>query len=128
MQLSPETLFNTVPKKDYFSFSQNKKPNYKKVVDCLEFRTQDVALAAHVPSASVRYDEKMPQELKERIEEWANLLQLVAQYFKDEQKTLLWFRMPNPLLGNVSPRDMIRIGRYKKLLKFILTALSENHP
>jgi hypothetical protein len=39
---------------------------------------------------------------------------------------MLWFKVPNPLLGDVAPRDMIRFGRYKKLLKFIQSALEEN--
>jgi hypothetical protein len=26
------------------------------------------------------------------------------------------------MLGNVSPRDMIRIGRYKRLLNFVIEA------
>jgi hypothetical protein len=38
----------------------------------------------------------------------------------------LWFKTPNPLLGDIAPRDMIRIGRFKKLRQFILQALSEN--
>ena len=126
MQLSSTDLFGNVPKNNYFEFYENNKPDYKKVVDCLEFKKQDVALATQCPTNSIRYDENMPKELKDRIEEWANLLQLVAQFFKDEHKTLLWFRMPNPLLGNISPKDMIRIGRYKKLLKFVQHALSQN--
>ncbi len=77
--------------------------------------------------SSVRYDEKIPTELHERIKEWAILLNLVAEHFKgDATKTTLWFTTPNPLLGNISPRDMIRFGRYKKLFKFIFNALAEN--
>jgi len=38
----------------------------------------------------------------------------------------LWFRLPNPLLGDVSPRDMIRYGRYAKLQEFVMDALAEN--
>ena len=68
----------------------------------------------------------MPKELQERVQEWAVALALVAQYFKNEQKTVLWFKTPNPLLGNITPRDMIRVGRFKKLRLFILDALSEN--
>lgn len=68
----------------------------------------------------------MPNELKERITEWAIALNLVAGFFKDEKKTVLWFSMPNPLLGGMSPRDMIRVGRFKKLLKFIHNDLDEN--
>ena len=63
---------------------------------------------------------------QDRIQEWAVALNLVAQFFRDEQKTVLWFKTPNPLLGDIAPRDMIRIGRFKKLRQFILQALSEN--
>ena len=68
----------------------------------------------------------MPGELKERIIEWANAINLVGSYFKDIKKTMLWFQVPNPLLGNYSPRDLIRLGRFKKLIKFIQSALDEN--
>jgi uncharacterized protein (DUF2384 family) len=70
----------------------------------------------------------MPKELQERLMEWAVALNLVAQFFNDEQKTVLWFRTPNPLLGDMTPRDMIRVGRFRKLVRFIQTALSENEP
>ncbi len=78
----------------------------------------------------VRYDERMPQILKDKLREWAILFNLVAQFFEgDPIKTALWFKTVNPMLGGISPRDMIRFGRYQKLLKFILDALSENqHP
>jgi hypothetical protein len=38
----------------------------------------------------------------------------------------LWFQTKNPLLGNISPRDMIRYGRYEKLRRFIMNALEDN--
>ena len=44
----------------------------------------------------------------------------------DVAKTALWFRLPNPLLGDVSPRDMIRYGRYARLQEFVVEALAEN--
>lgn len=75
---------------------------------------------------SVCYDDKIPQELQEHMREWAIALNLVGNFFKDKEKTTLWFHIPNPLLGNVSPRDMIRLGRSKKLLKFIQTTLEES--
>jgi hypothetical protein len=31
-------------------------------------------------------------------------------------------------LGNIAPREMIRIRRFKKLQRFILNALGENEP
>ena len=116
-------IFSTVPKEDYLSFQD--KPN--RIAEFLEFKKEDISKATDVPLSSVRYDDKIPQELRERIREWAILLNLVAGHFNgDSAKTTLWFTIPNPLLGNVTPRDMIRFGRYKKLFKFIINALSEN--
>lgn len=120
-------LFETVPKKDYLSLFPPGGTDYQKVVELLDFRKKDVARASNVALHSVRYDPpRMPRELEDRIQEWAVALNLVAQFFKEEQKTVLWFKTPNPLLGDVTPRDMIRIGRFKKLRQFILNALSEN--
>lgn len=116
-------IFSTVPKEDYLSFQD--KPN--RIAEFLEFKKEDIAKATGVSLSSVRYDEKMPSELRERIREWATLLNLVAEHFHgDEKKTALWFTTLNPLLGNVPPRDMIRFGRYKKLFKFVATAIAEN--
>jgi uncharacterized protein (DUF2384 family) len=120
-------LFETVPKEDYLSLFPSGGTDYEKVVDLLDFRKKDVSRASNVALHSVRYDlPKMPKELQDRIQEWAVALNLVAQFFRDEQKTVLWFKTPNPLLGDVAPRDMIKIGRFKKLRRFILQALSEN--
>ena len=120
-------LFGTVPKEDYLTLFPSGDTDYEKVVDLLDFRKKDVARASNVALHSVRYDPpKMPRELQDRIQEWAVALNLVAQFFRDEQKTVLWFKTPNPLLGDIAPRDMIRIGRFKKLRQFILQALSEN--
>ena len=47
----------------------------------------------------------------------------VAEYFDgDAQKVALWFELRNPQLGNISPRNMIRGDRYKRLLNFVLEA------
>ncbi len=119
-------LFNTVPKDDPLAIFVKGNTNYERVVKLLEFRKRDVAQASRVSLQSVRYDQKMPRELEERLREWAVALSLVAQYFKNEHKTVLWFKTPNPLLGDIAPRDLIRVGRFKKLNRFILNALSEN--
>jgi len=125
--MSGVALFETIPKEDYLSLFPSGDTDYEKVVDLLDFRKKDVARASNVALHSVRYDPpKMPRELQDRIQEWAVALNLVAQFFRDEQKTVLWFKTPNPLLGDVAPRDMIKIGRFKKLRQFILQALSEN--
>lgn len=127
--LTENTLFANVPKEDYLSFFEKDRPQYNRVVKFLNFKNEDISKATDVPLSSVRYDNKIPKELQERIREWAILLNLVAEHFKgDRNKTLLWFTLPNPLLGNITPRDMIRFGRYRKLYKFIINAVTENKP
>ncbi len=120
-------LFDTVPKQDYLSLFLSDRTDYQKVVRLLDFKKNDVARASNISVHSIRYDPpRMPKELEERLNEWAVALSLVAQFFQDEQKTVLWFKTPNPLLGDMTPRDMIRIGRFRKLRRFIQNALSEN--
>ena len=127
MALSQPSLFRTVPAQDYLHLFHNGVPDGEKVVKLLNYKKADVSVAANVPVASVRYEpNKMPAELKERLTEWATALNLVAGFFQDNDKTILWFCMPNQLLGGMSPRDMIRVGRFKKLLHFIQAALDEN--
>lgn len=120
-------IFSNIPQKDYLSLFDKGEARAPKVIEFVGFKKDDVAKASGVPSSSIRYDERMPQILKDRLREWANLFNLVAQFFEgDATKTALWFKTTNPMLGNISPRDMIRFGRYQKLLKFIINALSEN--
>jgi hypothetical protein len=120
-QLRIPTLCGNFLNHDYIGFLKDN--DLKKVVDYLEFTNEDVAGATGVPKVSIRYDEKIPKELKQRLLEIAVICELVAEFFQgDLKKTELWFRIKNPLLGNISPRDMIRIGRYQKLLKFIQNA------
>lgn len=131
MSSAQNALFNTVPQKDFFNFFQpvknkSRQVQPKKVVDFLDFSKNDVAAATDESPSSIRYDEKMPIELRERIEEWAIAINLVGSFFGDTDKTIMWFKIANPLLGNISPRDMIRIGRFKRLMRFIQTALNEN--
>jgi len=38
----------------------------------------------------------------------------------------LWLSSKNPLLGNVSPRQMIKFGRHEKLLEIVKYQLSQN--
>lgn len=123
------SLFNSIAQNDYFHFfkkSGELENHGKKVTDFLKYKKEDVSVAAGVSYSAVRFDDRMPEELRDRLIEWATAINLVGSHFKDPQKTILWFQIPNPLLGNLPPRDMIRLGRFKKLLKFIQTALDEN--
>jgi hypothetical protein len=119
-------LFNTVPTEDHLALFDAGKTDYQEVVRLLDFTKREVARASNLPLRSIRYGQKMPKELEERLSEWAIALAIVAQFFKDAHKTILWFRTPNPLLGNIPPREMIRVGRFNKLARFISNALSEN--
>jgi hypothetical protein len=106
-------------------FKKAGKPNYDKVKYILGYTKQDISIASGVPFGSIRFDGKVPAELTERVTEWAKAIALVHSFFKDETKTMLWFKVPNPMLGDVAPRDMIKVGRLKKLLKFIQIAQEE---
>jgi len=123
----PPYIFSSIPESDELGLFKGKGlPNYSRVKDILGYTKEDISIASGVPFGSIRFDKKIPVELTERITEWATAIALVHGFFKDENKTMLWFKVPNPLLGDVAPRDMIRFGRFKKLLKFIQSALEEN--
>jgi hypothetical protein len=126
MATSP-SLFGTVADKDYLGFWANQTLNARGVAEFLGLDKRDVAKLAGVAPASVRFDQKIPKEVLERLQEIANICGLVAQFFAgDAAKTALWFKTVNPLLGNISPRDMIRYGRYEKLRRFVMSAMEEN--
>jgi hypothetical protein len=64
-----------------------------------------------------------PHPVAQRLQEIANIANLVAEFFRgDVNKVSLWFELTNPMLGNMSPRNIIRAGRYTKVLNFILDA------
>lgn len=54
------------------------------------------------------------------------VIQSVQVFFGDEEKTDAWFATPNPLLGGVSPQEMIDLGKTHKLLHFVLDCLEQN--
>src|SRR5689334_8484861 len=124
---APTSLFDTVATNDHLGFLADQTLNARGVAEFLGFDKKDVAKVAGVAPASVRYDQKIPKEVYERFLEIANICSLVAQFFDgDANKTALWFKTKNPLLGDISPRDMIRFGRYSKLQRFIQEAMEHN--
>jgi hypothetical protein len=75
----------------------------------------------------VRFDGQIPKAVRIRLEEIANIISLVAEYFEgDADKTVLWFRTKNPGLGDTSPREMLRMNRHNNLRNFILAAREEH--
>ncbi len=120
-------ISSNIPKQDYLSLFEGSHPKFQDVISFIDFKKDDIAKATGIPMASIRYDAKMPADLEARIREWGTLLNLVAEHFDGSpDKTALWFTMPNPMLGDIAPRDMIRFGRFRKLLKFILNSIDEN--
>jgi len=118
-------LFSTVPE-DLLQFGLGASFDAKRVPTFLNLKKEDVSRLSSVSVKSVRYDDAIPEQVRERLEEIASIINVVAQAFDgDAEKTAVWFRARNPLLGDVSPRDMIRLGRYERLRKFIINAMIE---
>jgi len=121
----PHALFRTVSERDSLKFWQGRALDYQKVREFIGLDTADISRLAGVAKSSVRYDDKAPKEVREHLENVANICNLVFQFFNDPVKTKLWLQTPNPMLGDVSPRDMIRFGRYNKLLRFVTQAMED---
>jgi hypothetical protein len=120
-------LFDIVPP-DVMQFGQGGAFVPKKVPDLLDLRKEDVSRLSGVALSSVRYDDAIPAPMRERLEEVAHTINMVASLFAgDANKTAAWFKARNPTLGDISPRDMIRLGRYERLRKFIINAINERN-
>jgi len=122
-----KSVFDSIPEKDYCNLFDADAPRIKEIAKILDFKREDISVSSDVSLESVRYN-RMPAEVIARATEWAIAINLVAGHFQDLNKTILWFRANNPMLGDISPRDMIKIGRFKKLLGFIQISLAENKP
>jgi len=127
-QFSSDEFLNTIPKHDYLNLLNGNTA--KKVADFLDLDRYQVAKAMGLKDKTqVRFDDQIRKDLKKRLMEIAIICELMAEYFHgNAQKTALWFQAKNPALGGISPRDMIRYGRYKKLELFIRNALAGIHP
>lgn len=118
-------LFNTVPD-DFLQFGHGSSFDAKRVPVFLGLKKDDVSRLAAVSVKSVRYDEAIPEQVRERLEEIVSTINMVVQVLGgDTNKTKVWFCARNPMLGDVSPLDMIRLGRYERLRKFTINALLE---
>ncbi len=114
-------FFNTVANRDVLGFADD----YQKIADFLSLDENDLSKMAQVRRQSIRLDEP-PREVIERLHETAIVINLVAEFFDgDRNRTVSWFHAQNPSLGNIKPRDMLRLGRFHKLHQFILEAREE---
>jgi uncharacterized protein (DUF2384 family) len=119
------SLFNTVAPTDGLKFWHEGVVDLERLRDVTGFNNKDLAQIAGVAKSSVRTDDKAPRELREHLENIANICNLVFEFFQDDVKTKLWLQTSNPMLGNISPRDMIRFGRFAKLQRFVTQAITE---
>jgi hypothetical protein len=123
----PSNLFSSVPVQDHLGFWAAHGLDAQRVARFLSLDKREIAHLTDVSPASVRWDHKIPQEVLRYLTEIAVICGLVAQFFSgDATKTQLWFQTKNPLLGNLSPRDMVRYGRHEKLRRIVMDALNEN--
>jgi hypothetical protein len=117
------SIVSHIANEDLLHLYREGGPDYKRIADLVKLTKADLGKISQVAKSSVRFDANIPEPVAERLREIANIANLVAEFFAgDAQKVGLWFEIANPMLGNVSPRDMIRIGRYKRLLNFVVSA------
>ena len=117
------SIVSHIASEDLLHLYRNGHPDYKRIAELTKLSKADLSKIAQVAKSSVRFDAHIPEPVAARLREIANIANLVAEFFAgDAQKVGLWFEIANPMLGNVSPRDMIRIGRYKRLLNFVIDA------
>ena len=123
---SAAALFNNLPRGDPLGFGIGQQFHPEKVRDFLRLKKEDVARLADVSIHSVRYDAAIPTAVLEKFEEIAVACNMVAEAMGgDADKTSLWFRTKNPMLGDVSPRDMVRLRRFDRLRRFIIGAVAD---
>ena len=116
-------IVSHIANEDLLHLYREGRPDYKRIADLVKLTKADLGKISQVAKSSVRFDANIPEPVAERLREIANIANLVAEFFGgNAQKVGLWFEIANPMLGNVSPRDMIRIGRYKRLLNFVVSA------
>ncbi|PIQ36473.1 MAG: hypothetical protein COW59_12520, partial [Lysobacterales bacterium CG17_big_fil_post_rev_8_21_14_2_50_64_11] len=109
-------LFRNIPNHDVLGFGLGAQFQPQRVSEFLDLKKADVSRVADVSPKSVRWDDAIPAAMRKRLEEIAMTCNLVAEAFGgDVEKTALWFKAKNPLLGDVSPRDMVRLGRFDRL-------------
>ena len=114
-----------IAERDWLGLYREGNPDYKRIAALVQLSKADLSKLAGVAKSSVRFDENIPVPVAERLREIANIANLIAEFFNgDANKVSLWFELANPMLGNFSPRNMIRGGRYKRLLNFVLDARS----
>ncbi|HEY6642479.1 antitoxin Xre/MbcA/ParS toxin-binding domain-containing protein [Povalibacter sp.] len=125
MPTANAALFKTVAKDDALEFWKGNALDYGRLREFTGFGTEDIARMTGLSKNSVRFDERAPPEVQEHMAAIANICNLVFEFFDSDLKTKLWLQTPNPMLGYSRPLDLIRLGRHRKLLRFVTEALKD---
>ena len=113
-------IFDTVSKRDVFGFYNKGQIQYREIAKTLDLKRKEISRAARVATNSVRYEEdRIPDNVKDLLTSMEWLLNVTYRHFKDKNKVIQWFNSPNPICGGASPKDMICMGQYKKLVKIV---------
>jgi hypothetical protein len=63
------------------------------------------------------------------VDYYADAYDMVVAFFHgDDEKATIWMEARNPLLGGMTPTEMVRIGQGEKLLEFIRGATAASQP
>jgi uncharacterized protein with HEPN domain len=122
--MAPEApLFGTVAQRDHLQFWQSGLFQPQRVARFLGLSKIQLAKLAGVAPASVRFDDKAPRVLRERMMELAATCALVAEAFDgNATRTQLWFMTANPQLNGLSPCDLLRQGNRTALQRHVTLA------
>lgn len=60
------------------------------------------------------------------IDDYEEILEIIAEFFEDDNRAETWMASRNQLLGGVSPATLIVQGRTEELRKFVYNASEEN--
>ena len=120
--MAANAIFETVPEKDSFRLYKNGIPQVSVIKDIMGLTKAQIAESVEIQVTLLRSDAKMSKKVRDRMTEYAHIIDLVGNHFnQDLDKTIRWFKLPNPALGGISPKEMILLGRYKKLMQFIMS-------
>ena len=126
---SHSALFGTVPSALPALWNEQGQVRAGEVAKLLSFSQREFAQAVRLPPKGFSFKGRLPEEVEQRVREWATVLEEVARFFEgDLRKTTLWFRIPNPLLGDLEPRQMIQVGRARKLLQIVRDEIAGQVP
>ena len=111
-------------------FYHGRRVDLKKMALFLSLSPQQMASVIGSRKSVSSFDAlRLAPSAQKRVNEIANLCEVVAHNFGgDVEKTALWFEMKNPMLGDLSPRDMLLFQRHELLQNLVFDAMTGQLP